>query len=194
MIQEQQGSANIRMTNIKTLTYNQTYEVVIIGNDLQPHPWHIHGFWLDFLEAGSIVPYVSTNYTDECDQTILDISQVSRLLDALPGYDQPRTAVGKGDTFMVPGFGYVVFRFKANNAGPWFFHCHIEWHMAMGMAMLFSVENTPGIYNIYEPIGFPSSCIPFNLQADTTTSSASNVVLTWILGPFLVLFSFYKMM
>jgi hypothetical protein len=35
--------------------------------------------------------------------------------------------------------GYAVLRFKANNEGLWFFHCHILWHQAAGMAMAFHV-------------------------------------------------------
>jgi iron transport multicopper oxidase len=35
---------------------------------------------------------------------------------------------------LVPANGYVVLRFKADNPGVWFFHCHIDLHLIGGMA------------------------------------------------------------
>lgn len=43
------------------------------------------------------------------------------------------------DTVYVPSFGYVVLRFRADNAGIWALHCHILWHQASGMTMAFQV-------------------------------------------------------
>jgi len=57
-----------------------------------------------------------------------------------------------GDSFTVPGFGYVAFRFTAKNPGPWFFHCHVEWHLGLGMALILSVENDDGTYPNIGPI------------------------------------------
>jgi iron transport multicopper oxidase len=37
------------------------------------------------------------------------------------------------DTIAVMPNSYVVLRFKANNPGVWLFHCHIEWHVEMGL-------------------------------------------------------------
>ncbi|KAI9343302.1 Cupredoxin [Zopfochytrium polystomum] len=34
-------------------------------------------------------------------------------------------------------FGYTIVRFVADNPGVWLFHCHIDWHIAAGLAMLF---------------------------------------------------------
>ncbi len=42
----------------------------------------------------------------------------------------------KKDTVFVPVGGYVVIRFKSNNIGYWFLHCHIEVHQAEGMSMI----------------------------------------------------------
>lgn len=41
------------------------------------------------------------------------------------------------DTVMVPRKGYIVIRFKADNPGIWFFHCHIDLHLVGGMASTF---------------------------------------------------------
>lgn len=158
LIREEQGPTNLRKTIIEPLEYDQVYEIVLIGNDMQPHPWHFHGNRMDFIDAGSILPYIETEETDVCNQTLLDISRLPDFLASLPSHEEEREVVGHGDSFMVPGYGYVVLRFKADNPGLWLFHCHISWHMALGMAMLFSVEKAPGQYDILEPT-LPESCV-----------------------------------
>lgn len=40
------------------------------------------------------------------------------------------------DNLGIPKKGWAVIQWKAENPGWWFFHCHIEWHLATGMAML----------------------------------------------------------
>ena len=32
----------------------------------------------------------------------------------------------------------VTIRFTTDNPGPWFFHCHIDWHLAGGLAVVFA--------------------------------------------------------
>lgn len=38
----------------------------------------------------------------------------------------------------------VTIRFTTDNPGPWFFHCHIEFHLAQGLAIVFA-EDVDGI-------------------------------------------------
>ncbi|CAG2240675.1 unnamed protein product [Mytilus edulis] len=40
------------------------------------------------------------------------------------------------DTIIIPTGGYVIIRFKADNPGVWFFHCHIDLHNTNGMGMI----------------------------------------------------------
>lgn len=40
------------------------------------------------------------------------------------------------DTIVIPPKGYVVIRFVSDNFGYWFMHCHIESHLAAGMAVV----------------------------------------------------------
>jgi FtsP/CotA-like multicopper oxidase with cupredoxin domain len=44
------------------------------------------------------------------------------------------------DTINVPAKSDLVIQWKANNAGRWFFHCHIEWHLAAGMARVLEIK------------------------------------------------------
>ena len=42
----------------------------------------------------------------------------------------------KRDTWMLAAQGYTVIRFRANNPGVWFFHCHMDWHNIAGSSPL----------------------------------------------------------
>jgi FtsP/CotA-like multicopper oxidase with cupredoxin domain len=44
------------------------------------------------------------------------------------------------DTINVPSRGEVVIQWRADNPGRWFFHCHIEWHLATGMARVLEIR------------------------------------------------------
>ncbi|CAG8717334.1 46324_t:CDS:2 [Gigaspora margarita] len=37
------------------------------------------------------------------------------------------------DTTVVPAWGWTTIRFPIDNPGVWVFHCHIEWHIQIGM-------------------------------------------------------------
>ncbi|MGE3803154.1 MAG: multicopper oxidase family protein, partial [Gemmataceae bacterium] len=44
------------------------------------------------------------------------------------------------DTIAVPAKGDMVIQWVARNPGHWFFHCHIEWHLATGMARVIKIQ------------------------------------------------------
>jgi FtsP/CotA-like multicopper oxidase with cupredoxin domain len=44
------------------------------------------------------------------------------------------------DTVNIPSMGGLVIQWRANNPGKWFFHCHIEWHLAAGMARVVEIQ------------------------------------------------------
>ena len=39
------------------------------------------------------------------------------------------------DVALLPGGGYLVLAFKADNPGAWLMHCHIAWHASGGLAL-----------------------------------------------------------
>lgn len=45
------------------------------------------------------------------------------------------------DTINVFDGGYTIIRFVADNPGFWTFHCHVEFHMEIGMALTFKIGN-----------------------------------------------------
>jgi iron transport multicopper oxidase len=73
-----------------------------------PHPMHLHGHVFQVVATGS-----GTWNGNEA---------------SLPSVPLKR------DGFVVPAYGYAVIRFKADNPGVWFFHCHIDFHLVGGMA------------------------------------------------------------
>lgn len=42
------------------------------------------------------------------------------------------------DTVVLPNHSHLVVRFVANNPGMWFLHCHIDWHLVGGLALVVS--------------------------------------------------------
>jgi multicopper oxidase len=45
------------------------------------------------------------------------------------------------DMVLVPPNKSVAIQFDADNPGKWIFHCHIDWHLATGMARVFRYES-----------------------------------------------------
>jgi FtsP/CotA-like multicopper oxidase with cupredoxin domain len=76
------------------------------------HPFHIHGrhFQLLYQSPNGAGPYSNgpLNVNAPCEK----------------------------DTVSVHAGGHAVIQWKEDNPGFWFFHCHIEWHLAAGMAVV----------------------------------------------------------
>lgn len=102
-------------TNPIVLNHNEVFQIILNNNDDDPHPFHLHGHQFQCVERGpqekEYTPYKSNNTTK------LPASPVRR------------------DTFMVMPYSYFVIRFRADNPGIWFFHCHIDWHLTQGLAL-----------------------------------------------------------
>ncbi|KAL6861544.1 hypothetical protein ACP4OV_017244 [Aristida adscensionis] len=47
------------------------------------------------------------------------------------------------NTVFVPRVGWVAVRFVADNPGVWYMHCHYDFHLSMGMAAVFIVDDGP---------------------------------------------------
>ena len=92
--------------------YNATVKIFLNNTDGGEHPFHLHGhnFW---IIATSDYPEAETLYAGDYIQR---------------------------DTVSVPASGWAKIQFVANHPGAWFFHCHIEWHMSAGLAMVFLVS------------------------------------------------------
>lgn len=41
------------------------------------------------------------------------------------------------DTAMIGSYSTIVLQIEANNPGVWPLHCHVAWHLSLGMAVQF---------------------------------------------------------
>ncbi|KAK5110436.1 hypothetical protein LTR62_005787 [Meristemomyces frigidus] len=99
-------------TNAYVLEKDQIVEIILNNDDGGKHPFHLHGHNFQAVYRGpdNDGHYNPANMTD------------------FPAIPMRR------DTLMVRPSANFVIRFKADNPGIWFFHCHIDWHLATGLA------------------------------------------------------------
>ncbi|KAF6165799.1 hypothetical protein GIB67_012696 [Kingdonia uniflora] len=118
---------NLQTTNgtrLYRLAYNSTVQVVLQDTGiiaLENHPIHLHGF--NFFVVGRGLG----NFNLKND------SKKFNLVDPV-----------ERNTIAVPTGGWIAFRFRADNPGVWFMHCHLEVHTTWGLKMAFVVNNGKG--------------------------------------------------
>ncbi|KAJ2796722.1 ferroxidase fet3 [Coemansia guatemalensis] len=99
-------------TNTHVLRHMDVVEVLVNNHDYYSHPFHLHGHVFQIVERGSIRP--NEHYT----KMSLDVPV-------------------KRDTVVIRGGHYAILRFRADNPGVWLFHCHIDFHIMLGLQMTF---------------------------------------------------------
>ncbi|XP_057509744.1 laccase-4-like [Actinidia eriantha] len=111
-------------TRLYRLAYNSTVQLVLQDTGMitpENHPIHLHGF--NFFVVGRGVG----NYNPKKDpKTFNLVDPVER------------------NTIGVPSGGWTAIRFRADNPGVWFMHCHLEVHTTWGLKMAFVVDNGKG--------------------------------------------------
>ncbi|WFD28766.1 L-ascorbate oxidase [Malassezia nana] len=134
---ERMGLVNREHELVVTTHPNQptVFELVLYNYDDGPHPFHLHGhkFWV--LHTGEM-ERLAFQYTKEVEAS-WDLSRVI-----------------KRDTAVVPMLGHAVIRWVADNPGVWAFHCHMDVHLASGMAMAFAEQ--PEVLQAHPPV--PATC------------------------------------
>ncbi|KAF8377088.1 hypothetical protein HHK36_030461 [Tetracentron sinense] len=116
-------STPTKATKVKVVDYNSVVEIVIQGTNLnsgENHPMHLHGF--SFYLVGSGFGNFN-NVSDPKGYNLVDPPEVN--------------------TVGVPKNGWSAIRFRADNPGVWFMHCHLERHSTWGMDTVFIVKNGP---------------------------------------------------
>lgn len=139
------NQANAVDSHLKFATRKGQYVDVIMvvtsGNPSlhPPHPIHKHGMKAWFLGWGSGgFPY----------NTVAEAAAAG-----LPGLNlvDPQYR----DTFVTPpglgGQNWIAFRFQSTDPGPMFMHCHIDPHLAVGMAVLLleGIDQWPPVPTYY---------------------------------------------
>ncbi|KAL2537567.1 Laccase-11 [Forsythia ovata] len=109
---------------LSKIAFNSTVELVLQDTNLlsvESHPFHLHGY--NFFVVGTGIG----NFDPKKDPSNYNL------------IDPPeRNTVG------VPTGGWTAIRFRADNPGVWFMHCHLELHTGWGLKTAFVVEDGPG--------------------------------------------------
>ncbi|KAI0689487.1 laccase LCC3-3 [Cerioporus squamosus] len=79
-----------------------------------PHPFHLHGHVFSVVRSAGSSEY---NYVNPPRRDVVNTSTA-------------------GDN--------VTIRFTTDNPGPWFLHCHIDFHLEAGFAVVFSEDSSSG--------------------------------------------------
>jgi iron transport multicopper oxidase len=120
------------MVRLFTISYPSLLLVAEHSADLGLHPLHIHGHNVQLvarspgvyspqLAGGHKHQYLKTGVINtRANATALGFSNNTMSMPSVPV---------RRDTWMIAPNGYTVIRFRADNPGTWFLHCHMEWHM-----------------------------------------------------------------
>ncbi|GBP81803.1 Laccase-11 [Eumeta japonica] len=150
-------------SHVLSVKLNSVVEVIIVDEGVTfdaNHPFHLHGHNFRVVGMRRL-----SNFTDV--ETVKAFDRAGLMRRNL------RNAPIK-DTVTVPDGGYTIIRFKADNPGYWLFHCHLEFHVEIGMALVFKVGEHSQMTRV--PPNFPTcgSYTPDNMLELVTTERPKN--------------------
>ncbi|KAK2466587.1 hypothetical protein APHAL10511_001449 [Amanita phalloides] len=97
--------------SVYTLPRNKLIEISIPGKSpLAPHPFHLHGHQF------AVTRSAGTTKVNTWNPPLRDVVN----------------AGVAGDN--------ITFRFRTDNPGPWFLHCHVDLHLDTGLAIVFAED------------------------------------------------------
>ncbi|KAL0958598.1 hypothetical protein HGRIS_013939 [Hohenbuehelia grisea] len=115
---------------------NKVIEISMPGLSIGgPHPFHLHGHTFDVVRSAGSPNY---NFANPVRRDVVS------------------TGV-RGDN--------VTIRFVTDNAGPWFLHCHIDWHIEQGLAVVFA-EDTDSFAKDESPPSWKDLCPKYATLSD----------------------------
>ncbi|PPQ98001.1 hypothetical protein CVT26_003063 [Gymnopilus dilepis] len=114
--------------SVYVLPANKVIEISMPGGAIgSPHPIHLHGHAFSVVRSANSSVY---NYHNPVKRDVVSIGLA-------------------GDN--------TTIRFRTDNAGPWIMHCHIDWHLQLGLAVVMA-ENIPGIKQTHPPSAWSQLC------------------------------------
>ncbi|EDR14430.1 laccase, multicopper oxidase, benzenediol:oxygen oxidorectuctase [Laccaria bicolor S238N-H82] len=114
--------------SVYTLPRNKVVEVTMPGGAAgSPHPIHLHGHAFAVVRSAGNSTY---NYVNPVRRDVVSIGAST---------------------------DNVTIRFNTNNPGPWIMHCHIDWHLNLGLAIVFA-EDVPTIATSTHPTAWDKLC------------------------------------
>ncbi|KAF9477937.1 laccase [Pholiota conissans] len=97
--------------SVYVLPPNKIIEISMPGGSVgSPHPIHLHGHTFSVVRSAGSSVY---NYVDPVQRDVVSIGV-------------------SGDN--------TTIRFTTDNSGPWIMHCHIDWHLELGLAVVFAED------------------------------------------------------
>ncbi|CAG8496081.1 8828_t:CDS:2 [Scutellospora calospora] len=112
--------------------YGGVAEIIVYNSNQANHPFHFHGRTFYLVGEGENGTKVDESTFNLVDPPIRD-------------------------TTVVPAGGWTVIRFILNNPGIWVFHCHIEWHIELGM-LIQTVESPKALQTLKVPDNVKALC------------------------------------
>ncbi|KAH6884348.1 Cupredoxin [Coprinopsis sp. MPI-PUGE-AT-0042] len=97
---------------VYTIPANSSVEISIPGGVIgSPHPFHLHGHSFSIVKSAGID--TDYNYVNPVVRDVVSIGDV-----------------GSNTTI----------RFFTDNSGPWMLHCHIDWHLDLGLGVVLAED------------------------------------------------------
>ncbi|KAH6915599.1 laccase 2 precursor [Coprinopsis sp. MPI-PUGE-AT-0042] len=114
--------------SVYVLPRNKVIELSMPGGSTgSPHPFHLHGHEFAVVRSAGSSTY---NYANPIRRDVV-------------------AAGVAGDN--------VTIRFRTDNPGPWILHCHIDWHLVLGLAVVFA-EDAPTVGTFDPPTAWDQLC------------------------------------
>ncbi|KAG2153312.1 laccase [Suillus clintonianus] len=142
---------------VYVLEPNKVVELTMINGELHgPHPIHLHGHSFDVVQSAG---NSSFNYVNPVRRDVV--------------------SVGTQDQQM-------VIRWVTDNSGPWFLHCHIDWHLEDGFAVVMAEspsetkKHQQSLPNAWKKL-CPTfdSLTPSQIGAENSYQEAENLAVAW---------------
>ncbi|KII87726.1 hypothetical protein PLICRDRAFT_176505 [Plicaturopsis crispa FD-325 SS-3] len=130
--------------SVYPLPRNKVVEISIPGKNLHgsPHPFHLHGHDFSVVRSAGSTAY---NYVDPVRRDTVNLGSDTN--------------------------DNVTIRFTTDNPGPWFFHCHVDWHLEAGFAIVFAEDTGDTAAHSPVPQDWKDLCPTYNAAHSGNSTS-----------------------
>ncbi|KAF8524870.1 laccase [Hysterangium stoloniferum] len=116
--------------DVHVLPPDSVITVHLVGDE--HHPFHLHGHTFQVIQSAE-------GPLNEIDPPIRDTVDTNNF---------------RGNQSALA----VTIRFRTDNDGPWFLHCHKDWHLEAGLAVVFAEDPAGIVQNIHPPPAWQELC------------------------------------
>ncbi|RLN95067.1 hypothetical protein BBJ28_00008963 [Nothophytophthora sp. Chile5] len=112
--------------NARKIEFGKHVEIVLVNDMNEQHPFHLH------THAPWVVGSGQASLEDIRNDTLPALKLDGPMMRDV--YTVPPCSTDEDNNCL--DVGYLVLRFTADNPGVWIMHCHIDWHLDAGLAMI----------------------------------------------------------